>query len=213
MRLSVKVATTSFVWDIIVRIEVQVYHNYEILFKHGWSNSVFGRVCYNGFMSNESFIREELVFLLRKGNAHMPFEEAVLNFPIRHINTKPKNISYTFWHLVEHIRLTQWDIIDFTQNPNYKEPKWPHDYWPEKDAIATKISWDRSVKQVLKDLDEMVGIVRNPKTDLFAKIPHGNGQTILREALVIADHNAYHVGELAILRQVMNAWPKGRGPT
>jgi len=156
----------------------------------------------------ENTLREQLADLLIKGNAHMPFYEAVADFPLEHINTVPQNVGYSFWFLVEHIRMTQWDIIDFIVNPKYKEREWPKEYWPKKGEEATKDMWEKSVKKTIKDIQTMVDIVRDPETNLFTKIPNGEGQNILREALVVSDHNAYHVGEFAILRQVVGIWPK-----
>lgn len=159
-------------------------------------------------MSETKQLREHVVELLQKGHAHMSFAEAVSDFPQKLMNTRPPNVSYTFWHLVEHLRRTQNDILVFCVNPKYTYMKWPDDYWPKKDAKATKAVWSKSIEDFQKDLDKMVKLVKNPKTDLYAKIPWGEGQTIFREALVIADHNAYHIGELAILRQTTNAWGK-----
>src|SRR5215213_6737632 len=119
---------------------------------------------------NDIHLREQVVAVL-KGHAHMGFEEAIKNFPEKHINTMPPNGDYTFWHLVEHIRRTQWDIIDFIKNPKYVEPEWPKDYWPKKSEKATKVEWNKSVKAVQKNLEEMIAIVEDPKTDLFAKVP------------------------------------------
>jgi len=155
-------------------------------------------------------LRQKLVDFLTSHQAHMTLEDAVADFPVKFINTKAPNVDYTFWHLIEHLRITQNDILDFCINKNYKEPKWPEGYWPKKDKKATKKDWDKTVKDYNSDLNKMVKLVKNPKTDLFAKIPWGEGQTILREAMLIFDHNAYHIGELGILRQVVGAWPKNR---
>jgi hypothetical protein len=154
----------------------------------------------------EQPVREQVVSLLRGGQAHMPFAEAVKDFPKDGITIRPPHVDYTFWHLVEHIRITQHDILDFCLNPEYKELEWPKDYWPDKDAEATYEQWQESVKQFENDLQAMIELVQNPDTDLSAKIPHGGGQTYLREALLIADHTAYHTGELGILRQVCELW-------
>lgn len=161
-------------------------------------------------MNRDTFLREQLVTLLEGGEAHMNFSEAVADFPQNQINTEPPNVPYSFWHLVEHLRITQYDILDFCRNKNYKEINWPDDYWPEKNAVATPKDWKNSVLSFQKDLKDVVRLVQNPKTNLSAKIPWGSGQTYLREALLVSDHNAYHIGELAILRQVVGAWPKNR---
>ncbi len=138
----------------------------------------------------------------------MPFTEAVANFPASAMNKNIPNGTYTPWQLLEHLRITQWDILDFIINKNYKELEWPKDYWPEKFAKATQKDWDYTIETFEKDVKALQNIVKNPKTDLFAKIPWGSGQNILREVLLVADHNAYHIGEFTSLRQVMGTWDK-----
>jgi hypothetical protein len=150
------------------------------------------------------------VELLRHGNAHMSFAEAVADFPEAKINTRPANVEYTFWHLIEHVRLTQADILDYLTNADYQEPEWPRDYWPARDAMATRQDWDASVDAFQRDLEAIVAIVADERTDLFGTVPSNDEHTVLREALIVADHNAYHVGELAILRQVEQAWGPGQ---
>ena len=156
----------------------------------------------------DSDLRKHVVYLLEDGGAHMSFMDAVAEFKADDINIKPQNVEYSFYDLVEHLRITQHDILDFCINSEYKELSWPDEYWLPKDKKATKVMWDKSVKAFQKDLEEMIKLVKDPKTDLFAKIPWGDGQTYLREALLVADHNAYHIGELGILRQVAGTWPK-----
>ncbi len=156
---------------------------------------------------DETLLREELVRLLRGDKAHMPFADAVKDFPEEHINDFPPNVSYSFWHIIEHIRITQWDIIDFMLNPKYEEPKWPDDYWPKKEKMATKLLFAKSVARVEKDLQKLIEFVSDPTTDLNKPGVNGGG-TVLREALLVADHNAYHTGEFAILRQVIRLWGK-----
>ena len=157
-------------------------------------------------MDHDRRLREQLVGLLRGGNAHMPFAEAVVDFPEAHVNTRPPNVDYTFWHLVEHLRLTQADILSYVTRADYKEPEWPREYWPAPDARATKDDWDDSVAAFERDLEALVAIVADERTDLFATVPSNDEHTVLREVLIVADHNAYHVGELGILRQVADAW-------
>ena len=159
-------------------------------------------------MNPDSAIREQLITLLKGGEAHMPLKEAASEFPEKYINTLFPNGTYSPWALLEHIRITQWDILDFIRNPNYAEISWPDDYWPQKNKKATKKEWDNSLSQFEKDVLELEKIVKNPKTDLYVKIPHGDGQTILREILLVTDHNAYHIGEFAIMRQAMKTWGK-----
>jgi hypothetical protein len=156
-------------------------------------------------------LREHLRWLLTKGNAHMTFEEAVAAYPEDAINSVVPNGDYTPWGLLEHLRLTQWDILDFVRNPSYQERDWPADYWPPQDRRATPQEWDETIQAFLRDRAALVDIVMDPATDLFATIPHGTGQTILREMLLVADHNAYHIGECAILRQIMGTWGAAHG--
>ena len=154
-------------------------------------------------------LRKHVVYLLEDGGAHISFKDVVADFKEEDINKKPTNVSYSFYALVEHLRITQKDILDFCINPDYKELEWPHEYWPAKNKKATMAEWNESIASFQKDLKAMIKLVKDEKTDLFAKIPWGSGQTILREAMLVADHNSYHIGELGILRQVANTWPEG----
>jgi hypothetical protein len=157
-------------------------------------------------MADELNIREHLVQLLTESHAHMTFEEAVKDFPPEQMNTVIPNGVYTAWHLLEHLRLSQWDILDFIRNPNYQEGNWPEDYWPPRDRKASREDWDRTIAGFQADRHSLVEIAHDQATDLSAPIPHGSGQTIFRELLLVADHNAYHIGEFAIMRQVMGTW-------
>lgn len=161
-------------------------------------------------METDTALREHLLHLLRGGNAHMAFDQAVADFPMDRINERPPNVLYTPWHLLEHMRIAQWDILDFMRNPDYREMRWPDDYWPAPDATADEAAWKQTLAAFRADLKAVEEIARDPHTDLAATIPHGTGQIILREILLVADHNAYHLGEVAILRQVMGTWPAGR---
>lgn len=152
----------------------------------------------------------QLVRLLDGVDAHMPFEEAVKDFPDEAMNERPPNVGYTPWHLVEHLRLTQWDILDYVTNPAYVEREWPRDYWPDPSATAARADWDASVAGFLADRAAVRALILDEDRDPFAVIPGTPGHTLLREVRIVADHNAYHVGELAILRQVMGSWPLGR---
>ena len=155
---------------------------------------------------NDATLRQQVLNRLRGHGAHMPFEQAVDKFPPDKINVQPPNVPYTPWHLIEHLRITQWDILEYTRNPDHVSPDWPEGYWPDRNARADGETWEQSIARFLSDLKAMQDIVADPETDLLAPIPHGHeGHTVLREALILADHNAYHVGELAILRQVMDA--------
>ena len=157
-------------------------------------------------MSAEHILREQLVQLLTESHAHMQFEEAVADFPAEHINTVFPNGTYTPWHLLEHLRLAQEDILDFIRNPSYQEREWPKDYWPAPDQKGTMEEWQRTIAAFQADRRALVALARDPATGLYAPSPHGTCQTILRELLLVADHNAYHTGEFAIMRQIMGTW-------
>ena len=155
---------------------------------------------------SDAALREHVVNLLTGGHAHATFEQAVKGLPAELRGKVAKGAEHSPWQLLEHLRLAQWDILDFSVNAKYEALKWPNDYWPKEKAPADEKAWDKSVRAFKKDLKAMVALVEDEKTDLFAKIPHGDGQTILREALLLADHNAYHVGQLVLVRKMLGAW-------
>ena len=159
-----------------------------------------------GAMESDRALRQHVVKLLRGGDAHADFEKVVKDFPAALRGERPEGVEHSPWEVLEHLRIAQWDILDFSQNADYKERKWPDDYWPKTQAPPDEKAWDKSVNAFRHDLNAMCDLVANERTDLFAKIPHGDGQTILREALVVADHNAYHLGELVLLRRMLGAW-------
>lgn len=152
-------------------------------------------------MDEQKKLREHLSELLEGRTAHIGIEAALRDFPTGGINEHVANSPHTAWQLLEHIRIAQGDILDFSTNPNYKEINWPDDYWPKSEGAAE--SWKQSVKQVLDDLQTMRDLVADETTDLFVRIPHGEGQTILREALLVADHNAYHLGQLVLIGKMI----------
>lgn len=153
----------------------------------------------------EKALREHLLYLLRGGGAHIHFEEAVKDFPAELVNRRAEGVPYTPWHLLEHMRIAQRDILEFSRNPKHVSPEWPEGYWPEKGREAGEDDWQKSVESFRADLRAMQELVEDPSTDLYAPIPHGGGQTILREALLVADHNAYHLGALVTLRRALEA--------
>src|SRR5262245_23367082 len=155
---------------------------------------------------NDAALREHLDYLLGGGGAHLPFDKAVedLSPPLRGV--RAPGTPHTAWRLVEHLRIAQLDILEFSRNPKHVSPEWPAGYWPPTDAPPDDSAWDRSLAAFRTDLAAMRALVAEPKTDLFARIPHGDGQTVLREALLVADHNAYHLGQLVLLRRVLGAW-------
>jgi hypothetical protein len=157
---------------------------------------------------NDQALREHLVWLLREGNAHLTFDQAIADLPAEQRGAKAPGVPHTAWRLLEHLRICQWDILEFCRNPKHVSPTFPDGYWPTSDAPPDTGAWDESVHAFRADLQAMMDLVADPKTDLFRPIPHGDGQTILREALLVADHNAYHVGQLVMLRRVLGAWEK-----
>ncbi len=158
-------------------------------------------------MNPDQELRKQLVALMHVRQAHMSFEDAIKDFPLEHINTKPTHVEYTFWHLIEHLRLAQWDILDYIRNPGYTPRHFPAGYWPDPSASTDATGWQRSIDQFLADRQALIDIINDPSNDLYAPIPHGQtGHNILREIEVVGAHNAYHIGELGILRQVMELW-------
>ncbi len=157
-------------------------------------------------MTLDTQVREQLQALLIGENAHMTFEQVVADFPLEHINTKPPHVAYTPWHLLEHLRRAQWDILEFIINPEHVSPSWPEGYWPAQHEQADEAAWHKTIVSFRADLHALSTLVMDPETDLATPIPYGSGQTVLREILVVADHNAYHIGEFAILRQIMQTW-------
>jgi hypothetical protein len=157
-------------------------------------------------MDTDKVVREQLLFLLRGGNAHMSFDQAVAGFPVDHINRQPPNVSYTPWHVLEHMRIAQWDILEFVRDPDHVSPQWPEGYWPAPDEPADESKWEKTINDFRADLRALQEIVEDPSVDLCAPLPHARDYTVLREILLVADHNAYHIGEFAIIRQVMDTW-------
>ncbi len=154
-------------------------------------------------------LREHLVWLLSGGHAHATFDQAIDGLAAGLRGKKPRGAAHTPWQILEHMRIAQWDILEFSVNANHVSPQFPEGYWPKTAAPPTAGAWASSVKAFRADLEGMQRLVKDPSTDLFARIPHGDGQTILREALLVADHNAYHLGELVLVRRLLGAWPKG----
>ncbi len=151
-------------------------------------------------------LRQHLLELLKGGHAHATFEDAIKNLPAKLRGAKPENFPHSAWMSVEHIRIAQRDILEFSRNSKHKSPKWPEGYWPKTAEPPSADAWNESVEQVRRDNQAMQDLVKDPKTDLFAKIAWGDGQTILREALLVADHNAYHVAQIVDVRRLLGAW-------
>lgn len=152
-------------------------------------------------------LRDHVLYVLRGAGAHVNFEKAVEGLPARLRGAKPEGAPHTAWELLEHMRIAQWDILEFSRSPKHISPDWPSGYWPQSEAPPDARAWAASVKRFRADLEAMEELVEDPRTDLYARIPHGEGQTVLREALLVADHNAFHLGELVFLRRILGAWP------
>ena len=160
-------------------------------------------------MTDDLAIRDQLRRLLEWEDAHVGFDTAVASIPVKLRGTKPKGLPYSAWQLIEHLRIAQADILEFCRNPKYKELKWPDDYWPSKAAPPSTSAWDKSVRQFRKDRKALQQLATDASIDLGARIPHGSGQTYLRELLLAADHAAYHIGELVLLRRMLGIWKSG----
>ena len=154
-------------------------------------------------------LREQVIYLLKGGGAHVHFEDALDGFPPGLRGTFAKGLPHTAWQLLEHARITQWDILEFSRNAKHVSPDFPGGYWPKTPAPPSDAEWEKSVKTFLRDLATMVRLVKNPRSELLRPIPHGDRQTILREALLLADHNSYHLGQFVYLRRALGAWPEG----
>ena len=157
-------------------------------------------------MKEKDPLRDQLVRILGWGQAHVDFDEAVRGVPVALRGTRPKGLPYSLWQLLEHLRLAQEDILDFCRNPRYRPRKWPEDYWPKKPAPPSARSWAKSIADFRRDRRALDRFFSNPRLDLHAKVPHGDGQTYLREILLVADHNAFHVGEIVIVRRLLGIW-------
>ena len=156
-------------------------------------------------MAKDQAVREHVLALLKGGNAHITFEAAIKGFPVALRGKRPKGAAHSPWEILEHIRIAQSDILEFSRDSKHISPSWPAGYWPKTPAPPTAMAWSKTVKAIQSDLAAMCDLVGNESTDLFARIPHGDGQTVLREALLIADHNAYHLGEFMLLRRLLGA--------
>jgi hypothetical protein len=155
---------------------------------------------------HEQSLRQHLLDLLGGGRAHAKFEDVVKDLPAKLRGAKPAKFPHSAWMLLEHMRLGQWDILEFSRNSKHVSPDWPSGYWPETEAPPNAAAWNKSIQRFRRDLKALEKLVANPKTDLFERIPWGDGQTILREALLVADHNAYHLAQLVDVQRMIGAW-------
>jgi uncharacterized damage-inducible protein DinB len=157
---------------------------------------------------DEKILRKQLLNFLDGHQAHVDFDDAVRDLPAKLRGAKPDGIVHSVWELLEHIRRAQFDILEFIRNPDYESPPWPEGYWPETESPPGSSEWNKSVKSYKEDLKALRDIAEDPNTDLFSPIPHGTGQTTLREILLVVDHSAYHLGQLVLVRKALGAWKK-----
>jgi hypothetical protein len=157
-------------------------------------------------MAESDALRQHLLDFLRGRNAHADFDTVMADFPSRLRGVKPPGAPHTGWQLLEHMRIAQSDILEFSRDAKHKSPTWPEGYWPKTEAPPSAASWNNSLRSFRADLKAMAKLVADKKTDLFAQIPHGSGQTILRETLLIGDHNSYHLGQIVLLRRLLGNW-------
>ena len=158
-------------------------------------------------MDEDRSLRDHLLYLLGGGGAHAGFEAAVEGMPPEARGLVPPGAAHSPWQILEHLRLAQWDILEFSRDAKHVSPPWPEGYWPKEPAPPDDGAWERSLAAFRTDLEAMKALVADPASDLHARIPHGDGQTLLREALLVADHNAYHLGELVLTRRLLGVWP------
>jgi hypothetical protein len=157
-------------------------------------------------MSPDASLRQHLLDLLRGGNAHLDLDAALKGLPADQRGTRPEGAAHSPWEILEHLRIAQWDILEFSRNPEHVSPPWPSGYWPESPEPPDEAEWERSLQTFREDLKAMQDLVADPANDLYAPFPHGDGQTLLREALLVADHNAYHLGEMVVVRRLLGTW-------
>ncbi|HMF17018.1 MAG TPA: DinB family protein [Gemmataceae bacterium] len=157
-------------------------------------------------MNTDQAVREQVLYLLDGGGAHLNFDKAVAGLPVRLRGKRPRGLPHSPWKLLEHMRICQWDILEFSRDAQHQSPEFPEGYWPKGDAPPNAQAWTKCIAAFRSDLKAMRDLVANPATDLYGRIPHGTSQTILREALLVADHNAYHLGQLVVVRRLLGVW-------
>lgn len=158
-------------------------------------------------MTRDAYLREQLLELLRGENAHATFDDVVNGFPVAHVGVRPGGAPHSPWEVLEHMRISQYDIVRFSQDPDYVSPKWPDEYWPRQQAPGSEREWRKSTESFRWDRKEFEQLILDPGRDLYEPFPWGDGQTLLREALVLADHTAYHLGQLMLLRRALEKKP------
>ena len=154
---------------------------------------------------SDQSLRDHVLYLLRGEGAHITFDDLVADFPVALCGKRIEGLPYTAWQVLEHIRIAQWDILEFSRDSKHASPKWPEGYWPPHAEAGNEELWKQTVENFRADLKQIEALVADPSTDLVAKLPHGSGQTILREALLVADHNSYHLGVLAVMGRIVKS--------
>jgi hypothetical protein len=162
-------------------------------------------------MDEKQALRQHLAYLLEGGGAHRNIEYVLGGVPVEVRGTRPTDLPYSPWELLEHLRISQWDIVEFSRDPGHESPDWPTGYWPDEAGPPSEGSWEGSLTTFISELAEMVELVRDPERDLFTPFSWGEGQTLLREGLLVADHNAYHLGQVVTVRRLLGAWPPADG--
>ena len=153
--------------------------------------------------NNDQSLRDHLLSLLRGANAHITLDDFAADFPVKAGAQRIEGLPYTAWQVLEHIRIAQWDIREFCRDARHVSPKWPEGYWPKPDELGNEKLWKGTIEKIRHDLKQMEELVADSSTDLFAEIPHGSGQTVMREVLLVADHNAYHLGTLVAMGRLV----------
>ena len=151
-------------------------------------------------------IRKQVIELLKGGTAHASFEDAIKDIPFKLAGVRPENLPYSVWELCEHIRIAQWDMVEFSRNPKHKSPKWPDKYWPISKAPISQEQFEKCIQQIKSDLKIMIDLLEDQQNDLFTPFPHGTGQNLIKEALQLADHTAYHTAEIIVVRRLLKIW-------
>jgi DinB family protein len=155
--------------------------------------------------TNDKALRDHVLYLLRGEGAHITFDALVADFPVERCSERIEGLPYTAWQVLEHMRIAQWDILEFSRDAKHVSPKWPEGYWPDRERVGTAELWQETISKLRADVKEFEALVSNSSVDLLAKIRHGSGQTVLREALLIADHNSYHLGALLVMSRMLKA--------
>lgn len=157
-------------------------------------------------MEQDKQLREQLVKLLRGGQAFKTRDEILEGISLQEAGRKAYNLPYTIWQLLEHLRIAQWDILEFSRNPQHESPEWPKGYWPTETAPANQAALDDTLNAISGNLEEMIELIQDPANNLFEPFAHGSGQNLLREAMLVAEHNAYHLGEIVVVRRLLGEW-------